>query len=143
MGTASTPCIVRALSMGPRGAGYAEGSSGVEKWTMGRMAGVLVAACLALGAQAAEPPVFVLNSLQADIQCHRPGDVGRETARIATGKEPHHLYLTPDEKSLIVANALGDSLTFVDPGHGAGGNARCAASSIPTTCGSRPTCSGW
>ena len=38
-----------------------------------------------------------------------------ETKRIATGKEPHHLYLTPDEKSVIVANALSDSLTFIDP----------------------------
>jgi DNA-binding beta-propeller fold protein YncE len=38
-----------------------------------------------------------------------------EIKRIPTGKEPHHLYLTPDEKSLIVANALGDSLTFIDP----------------------------
>ena len=38
-----------------------------------------------------------------------------ELRRIPTGKEPHHLYLTPDEKSLIVANALGDSLTFIDP----------------------------
>ena len=39
----------------------------------------------------------------------------KETQRFHTGKEPHHLYLTPDEKSLIIANALGDSLTFVDP----------------------------
>ena len=38
-----------------------------------------------------------------------------ETSRIATGKQPHHLYLTPDEKSVIVANALSDSLTFIDP----------------------------
>jgi YVTN family beta-propeller protein len=38
-----------------------------------------------------------------------------ETKRIPTGKEPHHLYLTPDEKSLIVANALGDSLLFLNP----------------------------
>ena len=38
-----------------------------------------------------------------------------EIMRIPTGKEPHHLYLTPDEKSLIVANALGDTLTFLDP----------------------------
>jgi YVTN family beta-propeller protein len=68
-----------------------------------------------LGAHAnAEPPVFVLNSLQADISVIDPASWA-ETARIPTGKEPHHLYLTPDEKSLIVANALGDSLTFVDP----------------------------
>lgn len=59
-------------------------------------------------------PVFVLNSLQADISVIDP-QTWTERGRIATGKEPHHLYLTPDEKSLIVANALGDSLTFVDP----------------------------
>jgi YVTN family beta-propeller protein len=38
-----------------------------------------------------------------------------ETKKIDTGKQPHHLYLTPDEKSIIVANALSDSLTFIDP----------------------------
>jgi YVTN family beta-propeller protein len=39
----------------------------------------------------------------------------KETHKIPTGKEPHHLYLTPDEKSLIVANAVGDSMLFLDP----------------------------
>ncbi|WP_406624896.1 YncE family protein [Acidovorax sp. SDU_ACID1] len=77
--------------------------------------GAWIAAVATLGAHAnAEPPVFVLNSLQADISVIDPA-TWAETARIPTGKEPHHLYLTPDEKSLIVANALGDSLTFVDP----------------------------
>jgi DNA-binding beta-propeller fold protein YncE len=38
--------------------------------------------------------------------------------RVPTGKEPHHLYLTPDEKSVIVANAGGNSLTFMDPATG-------------------------
>ena len=38
-----------------------------------------------------------------------------ERVRIPTGKEPHHLYLTPDETSLIVANSAGDSLTFLNP----------------------------
>ncbi len=60
------------------------------------------------------PPVFVLNSLDASISVVDP-QTWREQARIPTGKEPHHLYLTPDEKSLIVANALADTLTFVDP----------------------------
>ncbi len=60
------------------------------------------------------PPVFVLNSLEANISVIDP-ETWQETTRIPTGKEPHHLYLTPDEKSLIVANALGDTLTFVDP----------------------------
>jgi len=66
------------------------------------------------GVQAAVPPLFVLNSLDANVSVIDPV-TWTETARIATGKEPHHLYLTPDEKSLIVANALGDTLTFVDP----------------------------
>ncbi len=66
-------------------------------------------------AQAAPPsPVFVLNSLDANVSVIDPV-TWQETQRIATGKEPHHLYLTPDEKSLIIANAAGDSLTFVDP----------------------------
>ncbi|MFN3861567.1 MAG: YncE family protein [Roseateles sp.] len=71
---------------------------------------------MALGAQAqaARAPVFVLNSLSADIAVVDPASFS-VVKRIPTGKEPHHLYLSPDEKSLIVANALGDSLTFVDP----------------------------
>ncbi len=60
------------------------------------------------------PPVFVLNSLDADVSVIDPGS-WREIKRLPTGKEPHHLYMTPDEKSLIVANALSDSLTFIDP----------------------------
>lgn len=59
-------------------------------------------------------PVFVLNSLDDSVSVIDPA-TWVETHRIATGKEPHHLYLTPDEKSVIVANALSDSLTFIDP----------------------------
>jgi YVTN family beta-propeller protein len=59
-------------------------------------------------------PIFVLNSLDANVSVIDPV-TWRETHRITTGKEPHHLYLTPDEQSVIVANALGDSLTFIDP----------------------------
>ncbi|MEO3693422.1 YncE family protein [Roseateles paludis] len=72
---------------------------------------------LVWGAQAwaeARPPVFVLNSLDADVSVIDPVSF-TQIKRIPTGKEPHHLYLTPDEKSLIVANALGDSLTFINP----------------------------
>jgi YVTN family beta-propeller protein len=58
--------------------------------------------------------VFVLNSLDADVSVIDPVS-WREIRRLPTGKEPHHLYMTPDEKSLIVANALSDSLTFIDP----------------------------
>lgn len=59
-------------------------------------------------------PVFVLNSKDADVSVIDPAS-WQEIKRIPTGKEPHHLYLTPDEKSLIIANAFSDSLTFIDP----------------------------
>jgi len=63
---------------------------------------------------AAPSPVFVLNSLDGDVSVIDPA-TWTEIRRIPTGKEPHHLYMTPDEKSVIVANALSDSLTFIDP----------------------------
>nr|WP_227820577.1 YncE family protein [Ramlibacter tataouinensis] len=59
-------------------------------------------------------PIFVLNSLDASVSIVDPVKWS-EIKRLPTGKEPHHLYLTPDEKSVIVANALADSLTFIDP----------------------------
>jgi len=78
------------------------------------------AMALALGLSVSAPfahaanPIFVLNSLTADISVIDPVSF-KELKRIPTGKEPHHLYLSPDDKSLVVANALGDSLTFLDP----------------------------
>jgi len=79
---------------------------------------VAVAAFLCLGfgvpVHADPTPLFVLNSLEASVSVIDPV-TWTEKQRIPTGKEPHHLYMTPDEKSLIIANALGDSLLFVDP----------------------------
>jgi YVTN family beta-propeller protein len=72
----------------------------------------LAGACFGAAAQTA--PVFVLNSLDASVSVIDPVS-WKELRRLPTGKEPHHLYMTPDEKSVIVANALGDSLTFIDP----------------------------
>ena len=62
----------------------------------------------------AASPVFGLNSLDATVSVIDPL-TWRVTKLIPTGKEPHHLYMTPDERSVIVANAGGDSLTFIDP----------------------------
>ena len=59
-------------------------------------------------------PIFVLNSLDATISIIDPVTM-TETRRIPSGKEPHHLYLSPDEKSLLVANAVGNTITLVDP----------------------------
>jgi YVTN family beta-propeller protein len=88
-----------------------------KSWPSAR---ALVLAALGLSCAAASfaavaaPPIFVLNSLDADISVVDPVSF-TQVKRIPTGKEPHHLYLTPDEKSLVVANALGDSLTFLNP----------------------------
>jgi YVTN family beta-propeller protein len=70
--------------------------------------------CPVLAWAAAPNPVFVLNSLDGNVSVIDPA-TWKEVKRIPTGKEPHHLYMTPDEKSVIVANALSDSLTFIDP----------------------------
>jgi YVTN family beta-propeller protein len=58
--------------------------------------------------------VVVLNSGDATISLIDQ-ESRKEIRRFEVGKEPHHLYLTPDEKSLLVANAVGDALTFIDP----------------------------
>jgi len=73
-----------------------------------------LAAHTATAAPAEPPPIFVLNSLDASVSVINPVD-WTEKQRIATGKEPHHIYMTPDEKSVIVANSAGDSLTFLNP----------------------------
>ena len=93
--------------------------------TLGKaFAGAFLAAGLGVGGAAGVAgaagarPIFVLNSLDASISVI-DGNTRSELRRIPTGKEPHHLYLTPDEKSLIVANAAGHSLTFIDPATGA------------------------
>jgi YVTN family beta-propeller protein len=86
-----------------------------------RRALLIGAGAAAVGVHAAARaahPIFVLNSQDADVSVIDPSTFA-VTRRIAVGKEPHHLYLTPDEKSLIVANAAGNSLTFIDPATGA------------------------
>ncbi len=88
---------------------------------LGLCAGAMGAATAQGVAQGVAPgkrPIFVLNSLDADISLIDPATF-TQTRRLATGKEPHHLYLAPDEKTLIVANASGNSLTFIDPATGA------------------------
>lgn len=80
---------------------------------------VLGTVCVALALPAAalaqaKPPIFVLNSLDATVSVIDPVS-WKVTKSIATGKEPHHMYMTPDQKSIIIANALSDTLTFIDP----------------------------
>jgi YVTN family beta-propeller protein len=77
-----------------------------------------LAICAAASLATAARPIFVLNSNDADVSII-DGTSFKELRRLPTGKEPHHLYLAPDEKTLIVANAASNSLTFIDPTSGA------------------------
>lgn len=62
-------------------------------------------------------PLFVLNSRDATVSKVDRSRFG-ETGRLNVGKEPHHLYPTPDGRSLIVASALSNELHFFDPNTG-------------------------
>lgn len=56
----------------------------------------------------------MLNSRDADVTLVDASSY-TEIGRVPTGKEPHHLYPTPDGKSVIVANAVSNDLLFLDP----------------------------
>ncbi len=58
--------------------------------------------------------VVVLNSRDATVSL-LDQTTYKELGTIAVGKEPHHLMATPDNKSLIVASAVGNELVFLDP----------------------------
>ncbi|AMO99223.1 lactonase, 7-bladed beta-propeller family protein [Collimonas arenae] len=61
--------------------------------------------------------VVVLNSRDATITLLDQSTY-KEINTFPVGKEPHHLMPTPDNKSLIVAAATGNSLLFLDPTNG-------------------------
>ncbi len=60
------------------------------------------------------PPAIVLNSRDADVTLIDPVSY-QVLGRVETGKEPHHLYPSPDNKMVLVGNAVSDSITFLDP----------------------------
>ena len=37
---------------------------------------------------------------------------------IPVGKEPHHLMMTPDQKTLLIANAAGNDVVLMNPSTG-------------------------
>ncbi|MEX3688953.1 beta-propeller fold lactonase family protein [Paraburkholderia sp. BR14263] len=58
--------------------------------------------------------IIVLNSGEATLSLI--DDKTHEVVgTVPTGKEPHHLFPTPDNTSLIVANSVSNNLLFVDP----------------------------
>jgi YVTN family beta-propeller protein len=79
---------------------------------------LFVSACLMLASLAQANVVVVLNSADATISLLDPLTY-QKINTFAVGKEPHHLMATPDDKSLIVASAVGNELIFLDPATGA------------------------
>ncbi|RDJ99989.1 beta-propeller fold lactonase family protein [Paraburkholderia lacunae] len=61
--------------------------------------------------------VIVLNSGEATLSLIDEA-TRQVVATVPTGKEPHHLMVTPDNSSLIVANSVSNNLMFVDPKSG-------------------------
>ncbi|WVN42508.1 YncE family protein [beta proteobacterium MWH-UniP1] len=59
-------------------------------------------------------PIIVLNSKDADISLI-DATSHQVIGQVPTGKEPHHLYPTPDNRHVLVANAVSDTLTVIDP----------------------------
>lgn len=68
-------------------------------------------------AAAVQFPIIVLNSRDADVSLIHPVTYA-VIGRVPTGKEPHHLYTMPDNKHVVVGNAMSDSLTVLDPATG-------------------------
>ena len=61
--------------------------------------------------------VVVLNSGDASVSLIDQA-TRKEIRRFEVGKEPHHLMATPDGQTLIVANAAGNDLVYLNPATG-------------------------
>ncbi len=80
--------------------------------------GAVPAQASAPGTVAGRELVFVLNSRDESVSLIDQ-EARREIGRVTVGKEPHHLYPKPDQRTLIVANAMSDDLHYLDPATGA------------------------
>lgn len=76
-------------------------------------AALLIAALLAHAAPAAAKTVIVLNS-DDDSLSVIDGGTYKETSRVHIGRAPHHLIVTPDGRTLIIAMSEGNQLLFID-----------------------------
>jgi YVTN family beta-propeller protein len=88
-----------------------------------RLSSVLALAAL-LGAAFAHPHAaaaaglaFVLDSGDASMSLLDVGQ-GKELRRVPLLREPHHMALTPDHKSLLVGDTAANTLFFIDPNTG-------------------------
>lgn len=61
--------------------------------------------------------LFVLNSLDANVQVLDPGSVG-EQRRVPVLREPHHLVLTPARDLILVGDSAANEMFLLDPRSG-------------------------
>ncbi len=61
---------------------------------------------------------FVINSNDASLSLLNL-DTHQEIRRIPMLREPHHMALTPDHRSLVIGDTAGNTLFFLDPATGA------------------------
>ena len=61
---------------------------------------------------------FVINSNDASLSLLNL-DSHQEVRRIPLLREPHHMALTPDRRSLVIGDTAGNTLFFLDPNTGA------------------------
>ncbi len=75
----------------------------------------IVIAATALGSAAARAgTAYVLNSAAASISVIDMTS-GDEKQRIPVLREPHHLVISPDGKTLVIGDSAGNELLFLDP----------------------------
>lgn len=94
---------------------HAQNFSSRARSLNGAVAAAILAVCAGVAAPSARAnDVIVLNSAEATLSLIDQA-THQVVGTIPTGKEPHHLMATPDNKSLIVANSVSNDLMFVDP----------------------------
>ena len=76
---------------------------------MFRLAIAVVALALGAGVQARAESVLVLNSEEASYSL-LDRTTRSEIARFPIGREPHHLFATPDGKELLLASTVTNEL---------------------------------
>ena len=81
------------------------------------LAALMLIPALGLAAPASAGVALVLNSGE-DTFSLIDTDTYKEIGRKPIGREPHHLMLTPDKRDLLIGNAVGNDLVFVNPATG-------------------------
>lgn len=81
---------------------------------------VFLISLMSLAASAAQAGgiAFILNSGAASISVIDMTSL-KEARRIPVAREPHHLVLSPDRRSLLVGDSSGNEMLFLDPDSGA------------------------